>query len=168
MSSVPLVRMTSSRPWVETTCPQSSKMSGRAIGSPPIKKIRFTPIGHRLVDSVEDPTGLQTLASCRTGRDKAMPASEVAEVVDLHPEFLEPLEPAPPAAPSRHAPNRRRSSTCAVLTPNNSWPTTPPALAGLQAADGRHREVRQPPTHRPRGGHHVHASEALKDGSSTT
>ena len=47
---------------------------------------------HRLVDSVEDPTGLQALTSGRTRRDEAMRAGEVAEVVDVHPELPEPLK----------------------------------------------------------------------------
>ena len=36
-------------------------------------------------------------------------------------------------------------------------------IEGLQAADGRHREVGQPPTQRPRGRHHADPREALED-----
>ena len=43
LSSVPLVRITSSRECVAITCRHRSRMSGRANGSPPVKKTRAAP-----------------------------------------------------------------------------------------------------------------------------
>ena len=51
----------------------------------------FGPKGDRLVDRVGDPFGREPLLALRSGRHQTVTAAQVAKVVDLDPQLLQPL-----------------------------------------------------------------------------